>query len=491
MSKFFGDLRPFQKAEFLLMVFLAFAVPLSWLAAQYFEVALFVCALLKVIFDQRFKMNEGQMRFKWVYIVYALTWLVYLVGMIHTENQQEGWAQVSKKLGFLVFPLIFLFSDMSYLTKDRVRVICYAFVSGCVLFFLINLMPAIYDVVFKGADSSRFFDQQLMKYYYVHHSYMSMYVTFAMVFCVVEILKQDSLKLKITDSVVAIMMMVFVFLLDSRAGLLFMFLEIIALWIWITFVEKKKKFGMISMGTLVFILVLVGVVAPNVYSRVAVTIKNLTAEDRTDRRVVQLRGSLSACEENWLFGVGSGDRSEAIMASFLRYREKLVEEIVPVEGADRHEFEQGRTVVLQKIMELSDYDGWNEMNKKTFRFIEEKSAEYKCDAESVRRVASEYIYISNAIYHELNTHNQYIDTMISAGVVGLLLLLAYFLIPLVFCIRTRRFDMVFFSFLFLVGFNALFESVFEVQKGIIFFCFFNALLFYMSFRPNNSLELKV
>lgn len=479
-------MRPFQKAEFLLMVFLAFAVPLSWLAAQYFEVALLVCAVLKVIFDQKFKLNARQMWFKWVNIIYALTWFIYLVAMIHTENQPEGWAQVSKKLGFLIFPMIFLFSDLSYLTKERVRVIGYAFVSGCVLFFLINLMPAIYDVVFKGADSARFFDQQLMKYYYVHHSYMSMYVTFAMVFCVIEIIRQDSLKLKIVDTVVAVMMMVFVFLLDSRAGLLFMFLEIIALWIWITFVEKKKKFGMISMGLLVFIFVLVGVVAPNVYSRVAVTIKNLTAEDRTDRRVVQLRGSLSACGENWLFGVGSGDRSEAIMASFVRYQQKLVDEIVPIESADRQEFEKGRAVVLQNIMELSDYDGWNEMNDKTFKFIEEKSADYKCDAESVRRVASEYIYISNAIYHELNTHNQFIDTTISAGIIGLLLLLAYFVIPLVLWIKERRFDMLFFSFLFLVGFNAMFESVFEVQKGIIFFCFFNCLLFNMSFRQAQS-----
>ena len=39
MSKVFDGLRPFQKAELLLMMFLAMAIPFHWLAAQYFEVA--------------------------------------------------------------------------------------------------------------------------------------------------------------------------------------------------------------------------------------------------------------------------------------------------------------------------------------------------------------------------------------------------------------------------------------------------------------------
>ena len=46
--------------------------------------------------------------------------------------------------------------------------------------------------------------------------------------------------------------------------------------------------------------------------------------------------------------------------------------------------------------------------------------------------------------------------------------------------------MLYFSFLLMIGFNMLFESVFEVQMGIIFFCFFNSLLFMMSFRATEE-----
>ena len=108
MAKILEGLRPFQKAELIIMMLLAFAIPFSWLAAQYCEVALLLCAVLKLVFDQKFKMNEAQLKLKWAYIIFALTWFIYLIGMIHTENQAEGWDQVSKKLGFLIFPVIFI-----------------------------------------------------------------------------------------------------------------------------------------------------------------------------------------------------------------------------------------------------------------------------------------------------------------------------------------------------------------------------------------------
>ena len=77
----------------------------------------------------------------------------------------------------------------------------------------------------------------------------------------------------------------------------------------------------------------------------------------------------------------------------------------------------------------------------------------------------------------------YFETLISVGIIGVLLLLAYFIVPVVLWIKRKEFDMLYFSFLLMIGFNALFESIFEVQLGIIFFCFFNSLLFTLSFRP--------
>ena len=468
MRKIFEGLRPFQKAELLIMMLLAFAIPFSWLAAQYCEVALLVCAVFKVIFDQKFKFNEQQMKFKWAYIIFALTWLVYLLGMIHTENQSVGWAQVSKKLGFLIFPMVFLFSDMSYMTKQRLKAIGNALVLGCILFFFMNLVYAIYDVLFNGYDVGRFFDQELMKWYYVHHSYLSMYASLGLMFCFMEIFGEGSRKVKIINVLAYVVLVVFIILVRSRAGLIWMVLTFVLQWIWLMFIMKKKKIGMVMGG--VFVLAVAGacVAFPQSVTRITETIRNIASEHSSDHRLVQFKGYQSVLEENWLFGVGTGDRTDETMASYYRYKDGIVKIITP-EMAE----------IIDKVID----NQWYEPDESMRKDMMERAVEYGVDPELISSHLVEYQFIRYAIDNEINAHTMFFETMISVGIIGVLLLLAYFVIPLVLWIKTKRFDMLYCSFLLMIGFNALFESIFEVQLGIIFFCFFNALLFTLSFRP--------
>ena len=467
MKKIFEGLTPFQKAELLIMMLLAFAIPFYWLAAQYCEVALLVCAVLKVVFDQKFKFNENQMRFKWAYIIFAMTWLMYLIGMLYTDNQLVGWAQVSKKLGFLIFPMIFLFSDMSYMTKKRLKAIGNALILGCILFFMMNLAYAAYDVVFNGEGVGRFFDQELMKWYYVHHSYLSMYASLGLMFCFMDIFGNCSRKVKIINIIAYLILVVFIILVRSRAGLIWLVLTFVLQWIWLTFIMKKKKIGLI-MGC-VFVLGVAGacVAFPQSVVRITETIKNITSEHSSDHRLVQFKGYKAVLQENWLFGVGTGDRSDATMASYYNYKNMIVEKITPE-----------MAVIIDEV--IDDY--WYEPDETMRKDMMEEAVKHGVDPEIISEYLVEYQFIRYAIDNEINAHNMFFETIISVGIIGLLLLLAYFLIPLVLWIRMKRFDMLYFSFLLMIGFNALFESIFEVQLGIIFFCFFNSLLFTTSFK---------
>jgi len=471
MKKIFEGLRPFQKAELLIMMLLAFAIPFSWLAAQYCEVALLVCAVFKVIFDQKLKFNEGQMKYKWAYIIFAMTWLMYLVGMIYTDNQSVGWAQVSKKLGFLIFPMIFLFSDMSYLTRQRLKAIGNALVLGCILFFLMNLVYAVYDVLFNGEGVGRFFDQELMKWYYVHHSYLSMYASLGLMFCFMEIFGEGNRKVKIYNGIAYIILVVFIILVRSRAGLIWMVLTFVLQWIWLTFLMKKKKTGLIMGG--VFVLAVAGacVAFPQSVARITETISNITSEHSSDHRLIQFKGYQSVLKENWLFGVGTGDRTTETMASYHRYKANLDAKFGPEMVA-----------IIDEVIDNQWYEPDNNMRLDMMAEAEEHGV----DPEIVSAYLVEYQFIRYAIDNEINAHNMFFETVISIGIIGLLLLLAYFIIPLVLWIKTKRFDMLYCSFLLMIGFNALFESIFEVQLGIIFFCFFNSLFFTMSFRPTEG-----
>lgn len=471
MKKIFEGLRPFQKAELLIMMLLAFAIPFSWLAAQYCEVALLVCAVFKVIFDQKFKFNKDQMKYKWAYIIFAMTWLMYLIGMLYTENQSVGWAQVSKKLGFLIFPMIFLFSDMSYMTKQRLKAIGNALVLGCILFFFMNFFYALFDVIFKDATIDRFFDQELMTpLYYVHHSYLSMYASLGLMFCFMEIFGNVNRKAKTINIIAYIILVVFIILVRSRAGLIWMVLTFVLQWIWLTFIMKKKKVGLIMGG--VFVLAVAGacIVFPQSVARITETIRNIASEHSSDHRLVQFKGYKSVLDENWLFGVGTGDRTEETQASYHRYKDNLDAILGPE--------------MVVAIDEAID-NQWYEPDESMRQDMMVKAVEYGVAPEIISTHLVEYQFIRFAIDNEINAHNMFFETMISVGIIGVLLLLAYFIIPLVLWIKTKSFDMLYCSFLLMIGFNALFESIFEVQLGIIFFCFFNSLLFREDFISEN------
>jgi len=490
MRHLFYGLKPFQKAEFIIMVLIALAIPFYWLAAQYCEIALVACAVLKVIFEQKGRFNPDQMKWKWAYFVFMATWLVYLIGMIYTENADNGWFQVSKKLGFLLFPLVFLFSDMSYLTKARIRAVFYALTIGVLVFFSLNVGWAAIDVIFNGLTIDRFFDTNLMKLYYVHHTYLSMYALLAFGFCFLEFYHLKKTSYRTFNAVAMLMLAVFIILLNSRAGILTMVLEIIMLWCYVTFIMKNRKLGVVSGFIVVVLGITVLLAFPERFSRITETVKNVTSTNKTDRRLVQYVGYKPIIKNNWLLGVGTGDRQDEMMKSYEDYKKELVSSIVAVQDVDNKEFTEQRERLLDTITVLTDFGcNWNEVNDETVSFIMENSEKYCCTPESVLKMYAEYIYIEDATYFELDSHNQYFDTIISIGIVGLLLLLAYYFVPILIMVKYKKTDFIYLIFIMIIAFNSLFESVFEGQVGIIFFNFFNVLMF-TSLTMKISPELK-
>ncbi|MBI1265830.1 MAG: hypothetical protein GC193_00220 [Cryomorphaceae bacterium] len=71
---------------------------------------------------------------------------------------------------------------------------------------------------------------------------------------------------------------------------------------------------------------------------------------------------------------------------------------------------------------------------------------------------------------ELNPHNQFLQSGVEFGWLGMILLIVIMVAG--FRIALRHRDFLFFSFLLLLGLNMLFESFLEVQSGVVFFGFF-------------------
>lgn len=85
-------------------------------------------------------------------------------------------------------------------------------------------------------------------------------------------------------------------------------------------------------------------------------------------------------------------------------------------------------------------------------------------------------HLTEAHNKNFNAHNQYLQTFAAIGIIGLLALLAMLLLPA----RSAflKSNILYLLFLVIIAFNLLFESMLERQAGIIFYAFFNTLLFY-------------
>lgn len=82
-----------------------------------------------------------------------------------------------------------------------------------------------------------------------------------------------------------------------------------------------------------------------------------------------------------------------------------------------------------------------------------------------------------ALSQELNPHNQYLQTTIGTGLIGLLALLLPMVVPL-FYRKNKTTNILFMLFIFNISMNCLTESILERQDGIIFYALFNSFLYF-------------
>jgi len=88
------------------------------------------------------------------------------------------------------------------------------------------------------------------------------------------------------------------------------------------------------------------------------------------------------------------------------------------------------------------------------------------------KVYAERNYVKPLEMH-MNSHNQYLETTVGQGFVGLALLFAMFLLPLFYI---KKDPLLVQGFILLVLLSILVESMFNTQAGVIFITFFYALI---------------
>jgi O-antigen ligase len=87
----------------------------------------------------------------------------------------------------------------------------------------------------------------------------------------------------------------------------------------------------------------------------------------------------------------------------------------------------------------------------------------------------EYISLTYLKDTRFNAHNQFLETAIELGVPGLLMLIISLFLSLRFALKHKKILYLVFIMLFII--SCMTESLLERQNGIVFYAFFNSLLF--------------
>ncbi len=421
----------YRLAELVALAAAVVSLPFSIRACHY---SLFL-ALIFII-------ASGGWRERWPAIVshpliigFGLFFFLHVIGMLYTEDKTMGWFDIEKKVSLFLLPLGL--ASTSRFSKRQLSLLWLLFVGTCFIGTLICIAHAFQlssgDRLSNGSPISHFMNSQFwnwnphvstawISFSYeelasgigIHPTYFSLYLAFCLLL-----------------------------LYKLLHGGFFSF-------------SKGKQLGLLA---LVFYL---GVFIICLSSRI-VTI-----------------GFLSLSAVGAFFFVKNQGRIQrfvtscAVVGSFVllvfinpvsRYR--FFQEI----ATSSYEIPSSQPYVLSTTIRASLW--W--LGLKSLHDVNLVWGAGTGDVEKVMRTTGKKYAITNSI-GSYDPHNQFLDTLLRLGFIGLIVLLGCFALPAYWAYQSK--DFFYLAFLAVFALICLTETPFELQKGIVFFSLFNSLLIF-------------
>ena len=297
--------------------------------------------------------------------------------------------------------------------KKEISKILMAFIFGCFLTSIICFFYAIYS--YFALAKNIFFYESFTNIIDLHPSYFSMYLNTAIAFLLLYLLNNNNLKNKYWNILICFFILYFSFivvLLSSKMGIITMLLLFLLFFTFYIIRNKKYFLGLTGIVTLVFLFIGVMKFVPEVKGRI--------------------QNALTAVNDSKSLA-NTDVESTGVRILVWRAAEDVIQE--------HFWFGTGTGDVKDVLM----------------RKYKEKG-------------------LTGAYDHQLNAHNQYLETFAATGIIGFLILLANFIIPIY--VSVKKNNKFFLAFMLIIILNFLTESMFDREAGVLFFAFFNSFLFF-------------
>ncbi|MHC1704363.1 MAG: O-antigen ligase family protein [Tenuifilaceae bacterium] len=348
-------------------------------------------------------------------------WLLHLIGVLYSTNWQYGLSDVQQKLSLLIFPIVVLgFSNVESLSRDKVLKV---FLAGSIISGFICLINATINSI--SLESGRLIFSSIPTDYDYENFFKYERLSF--------LHHPTYLSMYFSFAI----LIAFKFYKEISVGKIDkMIYSLIIIFLTILIFLLNSRIGMIT-G---FLVIIIGMVWLNRRNILRLFIASLGIISITSILFVMSFNSLNDAlvevkySAGFIFNRGLSDSSEDMRLK--------IWDCVPNVMKNNYLFGHGTGdfhIVLNKEYVSQD--------------------------------------MKEAYENNLNAHNQFLETLISLGLVGLMTLVFLVVYPIIASIKERR--SLFFNCLFIliISLNFMTESILSRIGGVIFFSFFYCLLF--------------
>lgn len=308
-----------EKMEIICLSLMLASIPINAGASLFFASCWFVCVALKNSILKRWSFftwhqdkNHTYNKNTYMLIPMMLYWLAYLISLLWTDNLSVGWAEVGQNAWFFAIPFVCLCTDFRQISQRCLRAMLWLFVITLTAVFFYLLAKAL---IVTHQQSSVFLKSGLSVFHnYIHYTYSTLYIASGLAFLYTEWIRDQGLKLtaKILILVCAVCLVLFVILLNSRAGILYLILLLLMCVFHTFFLRKKYRLGIIFLVSAVALVALLHFTLPEKLHRFSNTTTEIVHGDMSDSRFMIMKNAWTVVKEHPLMGVGAGDRKDSL-----------------------------------------------------------------------------------------------------------------------------------------------------------------------------------
>ena len=245
-------------------------------------------------------------------------YVVTALGLLYTSDIQSGISDLEVKMSLFLFPAIIITSDV--INKFTVYGLLRTFIVGVVIASVFLYILAI--VKYYNTGNPEVFYYKHFSHY-LHPTYFAMYVNFAIASLLVLIFHFRD-RIKVGDFIVLSFLMITVYQLASRTGVVVLILLLIYAFFYLVFPRLRLRKTLYALFAV--LLITIAVVYPTKeITRVKKEISVENKESSFGVRLAMWQASKKIIKENFLFGVGTGDVSRVMQKEFAE--EKLIKAV--------------------------------------------------------------------------------------------------------------------------------------------------------------------